>query len=92
MARGFIAADAATLYGPGPSMGQGGGVPTLRAVAGDANAMSKPADGRPDMTKAPRASGLRTTLTDDPTFWLVATIGAAAFLAIYSMDFGERGG
>lgn len=76
MARTLITADAASLYGPGPAMGQGGGAPSLEVVKGD--------NGRPDMADAPQAAGMALGLIDDPTFWLVATIGAAAFLAIYS--------
>lgn len=69
--RGFIHADARSLYGPGPALGEGGGAPELRLVAGD-----------PEIETAPIASGMATTLTDDPAFWLVVVIGAVAVLAI----------
>ncbi len=81
MARGLIVADAASLYGPGPAVGQGGGAPALELVTRDGEG---PGEGRPSMADAPLAAGASFALIDDPTFWLVATIFVAATLAIYS--------
>ncbi len=77
----LIVADAASLYGPGPAMGQGGGAPALTLVSRDGEG---PGQGRPSQADAPIAAGMKFGIVDDPTFWLVATVGLAAVLAIYS--------
>ena len=77
----LIVADAQSLYGPGPAFGQGGGAPSLELVARDGEG---PGKGRPSMADAPKAAGMVGTLIEDPTFWLVATMGLAYLLAVYS--------
>ncbi len=44
MAQGLIVADAASLYGAGPAMGQGGGAPRLELLSGDGQGAG---DGKP---------------------------------------------
>lgn len=70
---------AASLYGGGPAIGMGENPgPALKAVTQGSEAP------KPDPRAAPRASNNLTGITDDPTFWLVATIGVVAALATAS--------
>lgn len=70
---------AASLYGGGPAIGSGENPgPALKAVTQGMETRS------PDPRSAPNAANSLTGLTDDPTFWLVVTIGAVAALAAAS--------
>lgn len=70
---------AASLYGGGPAIGSGDRPgPALKAVTQGMEAPS------PDPRAAPNAANSISGLTDDPTFWLVVTIGAVAALAAAS--------
>lgn len=70
---------AASLYGGGPAIGSGENPgPSLKAVSQGQEAP------KPDPRAAPNAANNLTGITDDPTFWLVATIGAVAALAAAS--------
>lgn len=65
-----------TLYGGGPAIGMGENPgPALKAVTQGMEAR------KPDPRSAPNAANALTGLTDDPTFWLVATVGAVVLLA-----------
>ena len=62
------------IYGAAPIFGQGPSRPKIASGKGVPT---------PQMT-APTAQAKTAGLIDDPTFWLVAMIGAAAYLAIWS--------
>lgn len=65
-----------SLYGGGPAIGMGERPgPALKAVTQGGEAP------KPDPRAAPRASAHLTGITDDPTFWLVATVGVVVLLA-----------
>jgi hypothetical protein len=64
------------LYGGGPALGEGNrSGPPLKMVAAGQEAP------RPNLNTSPNAAAMLTGITDDPAFWLVATLGAAIFLA-----------
>lgn len=70
---------AASLYGGGPAIGMGEKPgPALSAVGQGTEAP------KPDPRAAPKSSNNLTGITDDPTFWLVATVGVVAALAAAS--------
>lgn len=74
-----FAPTADRLYGGGPAIGEGNSAgPSLKAVT---QGNETP---RPDMRAAPEAANRITSLLDDPTFWLVATVGAVVYLAAAS--------
>lgn len=77
-----FAPTANRLYGAGPPVAPVAGMPAANGNAGrpvkSAAAMAVPS---PDAGAAPRAADSVSNLFDDPTFWLVATVGAVLFLA-----------